>query len=153
MESLFVLTLIIWRADFGRLTCYWNRLLISLEAQQRLGLLFAVLSFSQRRWKNEKVFPASYSRLVLPTALYRSPLSCRWWIPAAVVSRPAPLRRRMRVSFGIFNANFGLISVCVNAEGFCGWLLFSFSESMFKNAQNQAAGLAWCSESVRSYFD
>ncbi len=71
------------------------------------GLLFAVLSFSQRRWKNEKVFPASYSRLVLPTALYRSPLSCRRRIPAAVVSGPAPPRRRMRVSFGIFNANFG----------------------------------------------
>lgn len=117
------------------------------------GLLFAVLSFSQRRWKNEKVFPASYSRLVLPTALYRSPLSCQRRIPAAVVSGPAPPRHRMRVSFGIFNANFGLISVCVNAEGFCGWLLFSFSESMFMNAQNQAAGLAWCSESVHSYFD
>lgn len=40
----------------------------------------------------------------------------------------------MRVSLGIFNANFGLISVCVNAEGFCGWLLFSFSESMLMNA-------------------
>lgn len=134
--------LIIWRADFGWLTYYLNWLLISLEAQQRLGLLFAVLSFSQRRWKNEKVFPASYSCLDLPTALYHSPLSCQRRIPAAVESRLAPPRCRMRVSLGIFNANSGLISVCVNTGGFCGWLLFSFSESMFMNVQKQAAGLA-----------
>ncbi len=43
-------------------------------------------------WKS---IPASYSRLVLPTALYRSPLSCRRWIPAAVVSGPAPPRESL----------------------------------------------------------
>lgn len=130
-----VLTLIIWWADFGWLTCYLNRLLISLEAQQRLSPLFAVLSFSQRRWKNEKVFPACNSRLFLPTALYRSLLSCWRQIPAAVVSVPAPPLRQIHVSVGIFNVNFGAISVCVNALGFCGRLLFRFYERMFMNAQ------------------
>lgn len=137
-----VLTLIIWWADFGWLTCYLNRLLISLEAQQRLSPLFAVLSFSQRRWKNEKVFPACNSRLFLPTALYRCLLSCWRQIPAAVVSA----LRRIHVSVGIFNVNFGVLSVCVNALGFCGRLLFRFCERMFMNAQK-------CSCKIRSVGD